>query len=175
MKAIAASLTAILAAGVLGIGGVGDGLGAEPGAVSGADLAGQVLAQPSIQLRPAARSDIERGLVDPRILQILLLAAGRHTLSSVGPLVSGHSYYVAGTDRPSNHAFGRAVDIPVVDGEAVSVANLPALELTRFLGALAPPLRPDELGAPWKLDFGGLSTFTKNHGDHIHVGFRTKA
>lgn len=172
---MALSAAAALAAAVIGIGGIGDGFGAEPSVpAGGGDLSAAVLSHPSIQLRPAARADIERGLVDDRILWILLLAAERHTLSSVGPLVSDHSYYVAGTTRPSNHAFGRAVDFSVVDGRAVSAANPGALELARFLGSLPPPLRPDELGGPWSLDLDGVSTFTRNHADHIHTGFDSK-
>jgi hypothetical protein len=168
-------LAGLLAVPVLAIGGLGSGL-QDSSAASGAALgpeeaAAAVLSHPRIHLRPQARRDVEAGIVDPRVLQILLVAASSHDLGSVGPLVSGHSYYVAGTNRASNHAFGRAVDIPVVDGEAVSVTNGAALDLARLLGTLAPPLRPDELGAPWKLEIEGVSTFTRSHGDHLHAGF----
>lgn len=172
MRPVAFSVAAVLAAAVIGIGGIGEGFGAGPSvSADEGDLAAAVLSHPSIKLLPAARADIERGVVDDRILRVLLLAAECHTLSSVGPLVTGHSYYVAGSTRPSNHAFGRAVDIPVVDGWPVFAPNLGALELARLLGGLPPSLRPDELGAPWSLDFEGVTTFTRNHGDHIHAGF----
>ena len=78
----------------------------------------------------------------------LLVLAERFDLGSVGPLISGHSYFVAGTTTPSNHSFGRAVDISVIDGRA------PDLQPggSRRDGAgphFPPPLLPDELGGPW--------------------------
>lgn len=170
MKAIAALLSGVLAIGALALGSIG-----APGAVAGdldrAALAEEVLRHPSIHLRPAARLDVEHGLVDARVLAVLLFLAERHDLTSVGPLVSSHSYYVWGTTRPSNHSFGRAVDITVVDGSPVSVLNSGALDAVQILASLDPPLGPDEIGAPWPLRFAGISTFTKEHRDHLHVGF----
>lgn len=170
MKAIAALLSGFLAMGVLALGSVG-----VPGAVAGdldsAALAEEVLRHASIRLRPAARLDVEHGLVDARVLAVLVLLAERHELTSVGPLVSAHSYYVKGTTRPSNHSFGRAVDITAIDGSPVSVQNTGALDAVQLLVSLDPPLSPDEIGAPWPLRFARISTFTKEHGDHLHVGF----
>ena len=53
----------------------------------------------------------------------LLALSERFSLAGVGPFISGHTYYVAGTNRPSNHAFGRAVDIGTINRELVSPAN----------------------------------------------------
>jgi hypothetical protein len=130
-----------------------------------------VLTDPRIGLRPEARGDVAAGRIDPRVLQVLLFLAERHHLSSVGPLITGHSYYVRGTTRPSNHAFGRAVDIPVIDGVPVSVANPAALDAMEMVLTLSPPLLPDELGGPWLLHNPSVRTFTKDHGDHIHIGW----
>jgi hypothetical protein len=41
--------------------------------------------------------------------------ATEHRLGSVGPFGTGHSMYVRNTDRISNHAVGRAVDIAVIE------------------------------------------------------------
>lgn len=170
MKRIALLLLAFVAIGVLALGSV-----SPPSATAGdldrSALAEEVLRHPSIHLRVPARSDVEHGLVDARVLAVLLYLAERHELTSVGPLVSAHSYYVRGTTHPSNHVFGRAVDVIEVDGSPVSLHNEAALDALRMLGLLQPPLRPDEIGAPWPVRFEGISTFTKDHGDHLHIGF----
>jgi len=130
-----------------------------------------VLSHPRIGLRPEARGDVAAGLIDPRVLQVLLFLAERHDLNSVGPLITAHSYYIAGTNVPSNHAFGRAVDITVIDGMGVSVANADARDAMEMVLTLAPPLLPDELGGPWLLYSTSVDVFTRDHGDHLHVGW----
>jgi hypothetical protein len=135
------------------------------------ELEARVLSHPRIGLRPEARGDVAAGLIDPRVLQVLLFLAERHDLNSVGPLITAHSYYVRGTTRPSNHAFGQAVDISVIDGVAVSIANPAALDAMEMILSLPPPLLPDELGGPWLLHHPPVRIFTRDHGDHIHVGW----
>lgn len=170
MKRIALVLSAFIAIGVLALGSVSPPR-ATAGDLDRSTLSEAVLRNPLIHLRTPARSDVEHGLVDARVLAVLLYLAERHELTSVGPLVSAHSYYVRGTTHPSNHAFGRAVDVMAVDGSPVSLQNEAALDALRMLGSLHPPLRPDEIGAPWPVRFDGISTFTKDHGDHLHIGF----
>lgn len=166
MKLIVISLSALLALPLLII-GAGEGSGAS---VADDALAGAFLEHPSIVLLAGAKRDVERGLVDPRVLRILLIAAERHSMV-VGPLITGHSYYVAGTTRPSNHSFGRAADILAVDGQALSAANLGARDVVETLGTLPPELRPHELGSPWPVSFPGVSTFVRDHHDHLHAGY----
>lgn len=132
-------------------------------------LESAVLAHPRIGLRPAAEDDILKGRVDGRVLSVLLVVATHHDLSHVGPFASGHSYYVAGTNSPSNHAFGRAVDIPVVDGDAVTPGNGAARRATEIVDALPDDLRPTEIGCPWADAARGA--FTAGHDDHLHFGF----
>lgn len=134
-------------------------------------LARAVLESPNIDLRPDARSDVLRGLVDVRVLAGLLYASQGHHLGYVGPFVTGHSVYVAGTTRVSNHAVGRAVDIPLVDGQPVSPSNAAAREVAERLLMLPGLLEPDELGAPWELPADGTVVFTENHDDHLHLGY----
>jgi hypothetical protein len=128
-----------------------------------------VLSHPNIELRPEARADVQAGVVDRRILGMLLVLATEHRLGGVGPFVTGHSMYVAGTDRISNHAVGRAVDIGVVDGMSVAPSNLQAREAVVTLLTLPEPVRPDELGSPWDFDAPGAFT-DSSHLDHIHAG-----
>ncbi|MGH2735585.1 MAG: lytic transglycosylase domain-containing protein [Actinomycetota bacterium] len=127
-----------------------------------------VLTHPNIELRPEARADIEAGRVDARLLGVLLFLASEHRLGSVGPFATGHSLYVEGTNTISNHAYGRAVDIPMVDGVAVSPSNESARAAAQSLLSLDAPLRPDELGSPWDLASPGAFT-DSSHLDHLHV------
>ena len=134
-------------------------------------LESQVLTHPRIHLTPAARGDVEVARTDPRVLRVLLVLAQHHELNRVGPLSSGHSYFVKGTNRVSNHIPGRAVDIGAIDGVPVSVDNDRAYAAARLVASLAPPLRPDELGGPWRIEAAGIYSFTKDHGRHLHIGF----
>lgn len=136
------------------------------------ELEAMVLSNPRIHLGSLAVGDVAEGRVDPRVLQVLLFLAERHDLGSVGPLISGHSYFVAGTTSPSNHAFGRAVDISVIDGQAVSIYNPAARDAMEMVLTLPPALLPDELGGPWLLSHpSSVSVFTRDHGDHLHIGW----
>jgi hypothetical protein len=130
-----------------------------------------VLSNPRIHLSSYAAGDVAAGRIDPRVLEVLLVLAERFDLGSVGPLITGHSYYIAGTTTPSNHAFGRAVDISVIDGQAVSIYNPVAREAMQMVLRLQPSLVPDELGGPWLLCQPGVCTFTRDHHDHIHIGW----
>jgi hypothetical protein len=125
-----------------------------------------------LTLRPAAAGDVRGGLVDPRLLAAVLMLATRHELSSVGPFVTGHSVLVDGTDRVSNHAVGRAVDLPVVGGRAVAEGNDEARRLVVDVLALPPDVRPNEVLSPWELNIGGARSATNAaHQDHVHLGF----
>ena len=133
-----------------------------------AEAAARVLGEPAITLDDRARADLEAGRVDAR-LSALLLEAAAHAPISVTVLQTGHSYYtVHGT--VSNHSFGRAVDIGVVDGAAVDASNAAARELALALGQLEAPLRPTEIGTPWAIDEPGYFT-DGDHRDHLHVGY----
>jgi Transglycosylase SLT domain len=134
-------------------------------------LAHAVLSDTAIELQPQARADVAAGVVDPRVLAALLYLALDHRLSEVGPFVTGHSLYVAGTTRVSNHAVGRAVDIPIVDDRPVSAANMAAKAAVQSLLDLPGELRPDELGAPWYFPSTTVISFTEGHHDHLHIGY----
>jgi hypothetical protein len=83
---------------------------------------------------------------------------------------TGHSRYVKGTDRLSNHTVWRAVDVDQVDGQPVSSSNAAARELARWIGAGGAGVAPSEVGSPWA--FGARPWFTDpGHQDHLHVGF----
>jgi hypothetical protein len=135
------------------------------------ELEAMVLSNPRIHLSSYAAGDVAVGRIDPRVLEVLLVLAERFDLGSVGPLITGHSYFVAGTTTPSNHAFGRAVDISVIDGQAVTIDNPAARAAMQLILRLSPPLLPDELGGPFVMYHAGVRTFTRDHHDHIHIGW----
>lgn len=132
------------------------------------DAARRVLESPALDLPDSSRWDIEAGRMDDRTLLALLDAATVADLS-VTVLISGHSPQVFGTNRTSNHAEGRAVDIWAIDG--IPVISLrdqgsPAFAVAQRL--FDGPV--DELGSPWA--FGAGRSFTDDlHQDHLHLGF----
>jgi hypothetical protein len=141
-----------------------------------ADVA-QLVANPNLTLSDQARDDLENGLTDPRVVALLNAIVANHSIT-VSVIKSGHSKFVAGTDRVSNHYAcdgcpGRAVDITSVDGAGVSSSNTAARALAESLLTASAPLRPDELGSPWP-DLGRYAGafHDQNHLGHLHVGYR---
>jgi hypothetical protein len=123
-----------------------------------------------LEIPGAAAADVEAGRVTPELRLLLRTLAREHRLS-VSVFVSGHPYEVFGTDGPSNHSFGRAVDIWAVDGRPVAgmAADDPAL--VRILRR-ARELGSDEVGGPADLDGpGGVHFANALHRDHVHIGF----
>jgi hypothetical protein len=168
MKLVVAVFIAVLGLPLVGLAGA---TGSSIGKVAGpdGDLSAQVLVHPSIALSSAAASDVRGGIAHARALSVLLILAEEHTLSA-GPIRTGHSYYVKGTSRVSDHVFGRAVDVTRIDGRSVSPTNLGALRAVQTVLSLPEPLRPDEVGSPWRFPERGSFT-DREHRDHIHVGW----
>ncbi len=130
-----------------------------------------LLANPNLTLSPQAGADIAAGRVDRRVMEVLAAMAGGHRIS-VSVIETGHSMHVKGTDRVSNHYYGRAVDIYEVDGAPVSAANDGALELSVALLTADASIRPDEFGSPWPElgHFPGAFT-DADHLGHLHLGW----
>jgi hypothetical protein len=117
--------------------------------------------------RPA--DDFASPRLDRRVRTVLVAAAGRYRLR-VSCLRSGHSWFVKGTHRVSNHSVWRAVDVDQVDGRPVSRANPAARRLALWIGQGRAGVQPSEVGSPWSL--GGRPWFTdRRHQGHLHVGF----
>ncbi|HET7486654.1 MAG TPA: hypothetical protein VFJ85_01910 [Acidimicrobiales bacterium] len=137
-----------------------------------------LLADPAVHLPPPAVADLGTGLVDPRLVAVLVLAGARAPIA-VSVLRSGHSQCVGGasraerpTCRVSLHWSYRAVDIAAVGGVAVTAANGAARDLAVAIAALPPGLRPDEVGTPWPA-LDPLPGFFSDadHTDHLHLGW----
>jgi hypothetical protein len=125
-----------------------------------------LLANPRVRLPEAARLDaLGPEGVDDRIADALTTLAQRWVVD-VSVLRSGHSVTVFGTDRTSNHAVGRGVDIWALDGIPVIERERspwrPAMELAAGSGA-------SEVGGP--AEIAPEPYFTNaSHQDHVHIG-----
>jgi hypothetical protein len=130
-----------------------------------------LLNNPRVVLTENARYDLEQGFADPRVVAVISLLAQSYTVS-VSVIKTGHGTYVHGTDRVSNHIFGRAVDIFAFNGEPVSPRSSTARAVTAWLATGQGPLHPDELGSPFP-EFNDLpGAFSDaDHQDHLHIGW----
>ncbi|MCB0828960.1 MAG: lytic murein transglycosylase, partial [Solirubrobacterales bacterium] len=122
-------------------------------------------------LNPSARADIQNGLIDPRVINLLAILTQNHTLL-VSSLRSDHGMMTS-SGNVSNHYYGRAVDIAAVDG--VSCTDMspegPCATVGRLLTLLPDGAKPDELIYGFDLDGDGPAFAMADHRDHIHAGF----
>jgi hypothetical protein len=114
-------------------------------------------------------SDYRSPRLDRRIRALLVAAAGQYRIR-VSCLRSGHSRFVKGTTRISNHTVWRAVDVDQVDGHPVSPSNIAARQLALWIGRGQAGVQPSEVGSPFEL--GRRPYFSdEGHQGHLHVGF----
>jgi len=117
--------------------------------------------------RPAR--DYRSPRLDRRLRTPLVASADRQPIR-VSCLRTGHSWYVRGTRRVSNHSLWRGVDVDQVGGRPVSPSNTAARQLALWIGRGGARVQPSEVGSPWRL--GGPPWFTDaGHQGHLHVGF----
>jgi hypothetical protein len=138
-------------------------------APGGADL-DRLLSNPRVILTPRARGDLEAGFVDPRLVALLAAAADRHVIG-ISVIASGHTKYVAGTNRVSNHYCGQAADVWMVDGVRVGQASPSARAMAEWIKLLPDGLRATEVGTPWADLVGGGFFTDAAHQYHLHIGF----
>jgi len=79
------------------------------------DSARAVLDSDRVTLTPIQRSDLRSGQIDERVVATLAWIARRHSVA-INALKSDHLYYTV-DGNVSNHSFGRAMDIDIVDHE----------------------------------------------------------
>jgi hypothetical protein len=87
-------------------------------------------------------------------------------------LKTGHSQFVAGTNRVMNHWHGRGVDIYAVDGQKVARKSTAARAFALKAIALGPPARAAEIGSPWSDPASQAGVFSDgSHQGHLHFGW----
>ena len=139
----------------------------------GSGDASAVLNNPNVTLCSACRQDLIDGIIEQRVIDFLAWAGQGHQVA-VSVLKTGHSRFVAGSGRVSNHWEGRGADLYAIDGQDVS----PSCQQCRAFVEEVVPLgagRPDEMGQPWPdlVGAGGWNVFADaGHADHVHVGWR---
>lgn len=130
-----------------------------------------LIANPRLTLSDRAKSDLESGVMDQRVLAVIAKALETHSVE-VTTLTTGHTRFVKGTNRVSNHVSGRAADIASVDGQDVSSSSTATRQLMEELMVYPEAFRPTEVGGPWDLDGPeGVGFTDSGHKTHIHVGF----
>lgn len=133
------------------------------------ETAQAVLAEPGLELSAPARLDVSSGLMDDRLLRVLLGLAEDWALT-VQVMHTGHIQTVYPTPRLSNHAVGRAVDIRAVDARPVADPATSREMLTQ-VALRAAELGATEVGAPFDLNGDRKGFFTDIvHQDHLHLG-----
>lgn len=133
------------------------------------ETARAVLAEPRLELSAPARLDVSTGRMDDRLLRVLLGLAQERVLS-VQVMSTGHIQTVYPTERVSNHAVGRAVDIRAVDGLPV-VDPATSRDMLADVVVRAGELGATEVGAPFDLNGERTGFFTDIvHQDHLHIG-----
>lgn len=147
------------------------GLGPPPGSTPLSPAAEAVLSNPAIDLPASARWDIEAGIVDDRVLEVLTRVA---TVAPVGvtSFKTGHPVNVFGASYVSNHTEGRAVDLWAFDGQPVVLQRAEGSKLQEVVRELIADGAVTELGAPWDVDGPGGPSFANTvHQDHLHLAF----
>lgn len=144
---------------------------AEPGPPTAAlsPVATRVLAEPRIELPPAALADVHAGLVHDSALSALLRLSAAYRIG-VSVLRSGHPKDVFGTTRPSDHPLGRAVDTWTIDGSAVVDPATPRALVREYMTAFA-DAGSYNVGGPVAITGSAFFTDATHH-DHVHAGFR---
>ena len=117
------------------------------------------------------KEDLEQGRIDPRIVGLIGSITQTHEIT-ISALRSDHSEFTS-EGNISNHYYGRAMDIAVVDGVSCTdtAPTAPCGELARTLSQLPPPAMPTELIYCFDVDGPGPAFARSDHCDHVHVGY----
>lgn len=134
----------------------------------------RVLADDDIEIYDGGRSDIDAGLVDPRVLVTMRFLANRFDTVTISSIISGHGVYTSG-GNVSLHSYGQAIDIAALDGESIlghQQRGSNTYRAVQEILLLPKAMQPAELISLW--DMGGASFAASDHHDHIHVGWKTE-
>jgi hypothetical protein len=173
-----------------------DLLGGEDAGATGE--AKELLEEPNFGASPEAAGDLEAGVVDERLVAVLLTITREHRIC-VDAFKEGH-YFLPGVPDgpripegygeagglPNTHYYGRAADIRWVDGKPVegNATDPAVLAVGRVLTDIPPRRRPDQIIGPerWTeaLGYGREEGWVVDpdqvelHGKHLHIGYMTK-
>jgi hypothetical protein len=122
-------------------------------------------------LNSTAANDIQSGLMDRRVINLLAMLTQRYSLL-ISSLRSDHGMMTT-SGNVSNHYYGRAFDIAAVNGVPCTDMSptSPCSEVGRILASLPEGAKPTELIYGYDLDGPGPAFAMADHTDHIHAGF----
>jgi hypothetical protein len=172
-----------------------EGDDAPPGSVGAREL----LESPNFGATPQAANDLERGIVDKRLVATLGMLTEKHRIC-VQTFKEGH-YFLPGVPDgpripegygragglPNTHYFGRAADVWWVDGKPLegNAKDPDVLEVGKLLAGISSQERPDQIIGPpaWS---GALGYEREDgwvlardqlrlHKDHVHIGYMNEA
>jgi Transglycosylase SLT domain len=117
------------------------------------------------------QQDLDSGAIDPRVVGLLGAITQSHQIT-ISSLRSDHSMYTV-EGGVSNHYYGRAMDIAVVDGVSCTdtAPTSPCAQLATTLSQLPSPAMPTELIYCFDVDGPGPAFARSDHCDHIHAGY----
>jgi len=155
-----------------------------------------LLEDPDFGASAEAIEDLRDGIVDPRLVDALLVITQKHQIC-VDAFKEGH-YFIEGVEDgpfipdeygeagglPNTHYHGRAADIWDVDGKAVegNGTNEDVLSVGWMLAGMPREERPDQIIGPtgWTERLGRsrqegwilAEDQLRLHEDHIHIGYK---
>jgi hypothetical protein len=155
----------------------------------------ELLESPNFGATPQAAGDLERGVVDGRLVAALAVLTEEHRVC-VDTFKKGHHFlpgvpdgpripngYGKAGGLPNTHYFGRAADIRWVDGKPLegNATDADVLDVGRMLAGMPSKKRPDQIIGPpkWSKALGCgreegwvlASDQLRLHNDHIHIGY----
>ena len=135
----------------------------------------RVLSDRRIDIYECGRRDIQAHIIDRRVLAMLEFLAASGLKPYVSTLKCGHSFYVAGGGMVSEHTYGDAADIAMINGTPMlghqgpgSITDITVRKLLTLQGTM----QPNQIIT--LMDYPGVSYAWAqgDHANHIHVGFQ---
>jgi transglycosylase-like protein with SLT domain/peptidase M23-like protein len=133
----------------------------------------RVLADKQIELPDCDRIEIRGGQIDRRVLATLAYLSEQGFRLTIASMLCGRRGSITTSGNISNHSFGGAVDIAMINGIPVLGNQGPGTlthELLKAVLRLQGTMVPDELISLETL--GGPSFAMADHADHVHIGYR---
>jgi murein DD-endopeptidase MepM/ murein hydrolase activator NlpD len=136
----------------------------------------RVLADRRVEISECDRIEVRAGQIDRRVLATLAFLSEQGFRLTVTSMLCGRHASITTSGNVSNHSFGGAIDIALINGVPVLGNQGPGTlteELLKAVLRLQGTMVPDELIS--LQDLGGPSFAMGDHADHVHIGWRPAA
>jgi murein DD-endopeptidase MepM/ murein hydrolase activator NlpD len=125
-----------------------------------------------IEVSDCDRAEIRNGQIDRRLLAALAYLSEQSFRLTISSMLCGRRGSITTSGHISNHSYGNAADIALINGVPVLGHQGPGSvteDLLRAVLRLQGTLVPDELISLQQL--GGPSFAMSDHADHVHLGY----